>query len=170
MASRGIDWSKIDPATIDFVLGQAEKHLQAQFQSATASDARAITAASIFAGLAGVIITGVVGYVAISWDAPTFLGGMSLMLTMLAGAYFCFLAGRPVDFFVPGNQPVEWYSCLAAPLSQAKGVEIENYQSKIEDNEAALDIAATNLMKGMRLGGAAPIVGAAIYGVTWYFS
>jgi hypothetical protein len=158
------DWSGVKPEVIDFVLEQAEKHLQAQFSTATAADGRAVTAASILAGLAGLAVASVATAPQVAPEgAWSILAGAA---TVFCGAAFCFMAARPVDFYVPGNQPEQWATCLLDPLSESKGAEIDNYQDMINDNAASLERASGHLLDGLRLALSAPVVGSVVYLVT----
>ena len=157
-------WLSANPEVIDFVLLQAEKHLQAQFDTATASDGRAVTAASVLVGLAGLAVAGVATAPQIPPEGAWSI--LATAATMFCGAAFCFLAARPVDFYVPGNQPDQWASCALAPLSESKAKEIENYQEMIDDNASSLELGSKNLMQGLQLALAAPIVGAAVFAIT----
>ena len=164
MTSAETDWSIVKPEVIDFVLDQAEKHLQAQFSTATAADGRAVTAASILAGLAGLAAASVATAPDVSPEgAWAILAGAA---TAFCAAAFCLMAARPVDFFVPGNQPEQWATCLLDPLSASKGKEITNYQEMIDDNAASLERASNHLLDGLRLAFAAPVVGAVVFLVT----
>ena len=168
MSAEGADWSDAKPEVVDFVLSQAEKHLQAQFETATAADGRAVTAASILAGLAGLGIASLATSTDVTPEAAwSILAGS---VTMLAGASFCFLAARPVNFFVPGNQPEQWASCMHDALNESKGVEIENYQAMINDNADVLERASNHLIDGLKLALISPVVGISVYGITYLFS
>jgi len=158
-------WKDVDAKTIDFVFSQAEKILNAQFQSALSSDQRASSAASVFVGFSGVAIAAAVAF----WSKANLFqdlgGGLACGLMLLITSGFCFYAARPIDFEATGNQPENWYQCLGTPLSEAKGVEIENYQDSIEKNDIALGEAAKNLVWGYKFAFAAPVVGAMAYWV-----
>lgn len=160
MTMNRVEWGDVAPEVVDFIFYQAEKHLEAQFQSGIASDARAITAASILTGLSGVVFAGAVGLWVLSPIAAVQIASVTLGGMLLLAAHFCFSAAKPVDFYVPGNQPEEWYGCLKSPIHESKGVEVENYQEMISDNAVALDKAADHLLVGMRIAIFSPIAAA----------
>jgi len=151
MSTQDIDWETVDSDVTDFVFCQAERHLEAQLQCGIASDARAVTAASILAGLGGAVFAGSIGLLATGQVPELVPAGLTLGAMVLLAAYLCFLSARPVDFYAPGNQPAEWYGCLDLPLRVSKGCEIENYQEMIQENAAALKASADNLVAGMRM-------------------
>lgn len=164
MVLEEFSWSDASPDVIDFVLNQAEKHLQAQFSTATAADSRAVTAASILVGLAGVAVAGVASSAQITPEAGWAI--MAGATAMFCGSALCFMAARPVDFYVPGNQPEQWRACSLESLVVSKGKEIENYQSMIDDNATSLECASAFLVHGLKLALAAPIIGAAVFVLT----
>jgi hypothetical protein len=89
---------------------------------------------------------------------------------LLIAAYCFFHAAKPVDFYFPGNQPDEWYGCLSEPLLISKGVEIENYQSMIDDNATALERSATMLTRGINFAVLSPVGFFTVYAVTYWIS
>lgn len=163
MTLQDIEWKKVDSKVVDFVFHQAEKHLDAQLQSGIASDARAVSAASILVGLSGVIVAASLGYWVVKPEITILLSGLVSGFLFLLAAYQCFRAAKPIDFYFPGNQPNEWASCLSDPLKKSKGVEIENYQEMIAENHTALDRAADYLILGMRIAIATPFLSVLVY-------
>ena len=165
-----IEWNTVEPEVVDFVFYQAEKNLEAQLQAGIASDARAISAASILVGLSGVIIAASLGYWVAHPEISILLTGIVSGFFFLLAAYQCFRAAKPIDFYFPGNQPAEWYQCLGDPLNNSKGGEVENYQEMISENQTALDSAADFLINGMRLAIATPFISVLTYALTtWIF-
>lgn len=170
MNSEKPQWADVSIEVVDFVFYQAERHVDAQLQSGIASDARAISSASTLAPLAGIVLASSFGYWITNPSTPLLAAGIVLGVVLMLAAFFCFLAAKPIDFYFPGNQPSEWYGCLADSLSVSKGFEIENYQSMIEDNAAALDRAAKWLMRGINLAIASPLAFLVVYGITYWIS
>ncbi len=169
MDNEDIQWEGVSPDVVDFVFYQAERHIEAQLQSGIASDARAVSSASLLAPLAGLVLAGSFGYWIANPSTPLLAAGIVLGAVLLLAAFFCILAAKPIDFYFPGNQPAEWYGCLNEPLLESKGVEIENYQSMIEDNAAALAAAAKWLIRGISLAIASPLAFVIVYSAIYYW-
>lgn len=155
---QAIDWSLVKPDVIDFVFYQAEKYLDAQFQSGLAADSRAITATSIFVGLAAASSAGAGSLLLGGNDAGAYYAIGVLALGFGIASFLCFRAAEPVDFYPSGNQPKQWAHVTQEDLYTAKGGEIENYQEMISDNETAIDLSAKRLRNGVRTALASPLV------------
>lgn len=158
-----VDWSSVEPDVIDFVFYQSEKYLDAQFQSGVAADSRAITATSIFVGLAAASSAGAGSLIISSQQASAYLAAAFLAVGFSIAAFLCFRAAEPVDFYPAGNQPKQWIPVLGESLYVAKGGEIENYQEMISDNELALDRSARRLRRGVLAALASPAIALLIF-------
>jgi cation transporter-like permease len=167
MSFEEVDWSDMDPNVVDFVFYQAEKHLESQLQSGISSDSRAISAASILVGFSGVVLAGALALWVSSPNLSILVSCLVASILFLAASWFCFAAAKPIDFYFPGNQPVQWIACLNEPLSVSKGGEIENYQEMIEANEEVLETASKSLAYGMGIAISTPFVAVLAYIATY---
>lgn len=170
MADEDFDWSGVEPEVTDFVFLQAERYLESQLQSGLAADSRAITASSILVGLATAALTGAAGLILSNGSATAYLSAFVLGLGFSLAACMCFLAGKPINFFPPGNHPKQWYGALFEPLNNSKGAEIENYQEMIIDNETALDDSAKWLSRGIKVAILSPLAALVSFLVVIAFS
>lgn len=152
------DWATADPEMVRFIHEQAEIYLQAQFQSALASDSRATTLASIVASVSAAVFAGCIAL----WDkldTAALWGGMVtasiLLVAAIAGAW----AARPIDFYMPGTRPKKWYGFVAANRIEMLGYAAEDYQDDILANEEAMVWNQRAIKFGFFLILTAPIAG-----------
>ncbi|WP_165402800.1 hypothetical protein [Rhizobium leguminosarum] len=145
------------------VLHQGELFLQAQFESAIASDQRAMTMAAFFASVAAAIAAGAIAYWDKSSDVPILIAGLSGSSLMAVGACVCLWAARPVDFYFPGSHPSCWESVLNRPLNEVLWGEAQNYQDNIEKNAEFLETNGKMLSRGAMLSAASPLIAIAIW-------
>jgi hypothetical protein len=147
------------------VMRQGELYLQAQLQSALASDQRALTMAAFFGSVGTAVAAGAIAYWDRSSDWPTLLAGLVAALLMIVGACICLWAARPVNFYVPGNHPERWFKVIRKPLFDVMLGEAENYQEHIEANERHLTSAGRAIIGGASLALGAPVIAI----VLWVF-
>ena len=155
-------WDSVKPEMLDFVFEQADKHLAAQLTMGIASDARAISIASIFIGFSGVIVAATTGYWAAIPSCLVLAVGISIGVTLFIAALCCFWAARPVDFYYPGNQPDNWYDVLSSDLTESKAFEIENYDQIISENAKILATNAKWLAAGFIAASLSPVIGVVV--------
>jgi len=165
-----IKWSEVDPAVTNFVFYQAERYLDAQFQSGVAADSRAITASSISVILATGALSAAAGLWIAKQPPATYIATAVLGGLFLIATYLCFLAAKPVNFYPSGNHPRQWVPALDMPINDAKGAEIENYQEMIDDNATALDASASWLNRGVMAPIASPFVAIIVFALVTSFS
>lgn len=160
-----LEWDKVDPLVTEFVLSQAEKYLQTQISTSIAGDQRALTSASIFTTLGGAILAAAIAYWTSERDLAVLIAGVLSGSAAVFGSILCLYAARPVDFYFPGSTPEAWESCLREPLGTSKGIEVENYQERIDYNEDVLARNAKALWWGARVAASSPALGVAVWGV-----
>jgi len=159
-----LDWSDVSEDMARQILHQGEIHMAAQLQAALASDQRATTSASLFAGFATALLGAVLAYSkAHPSDSALFVGGVVSVAFLVMAAILCFLAARPVNFYWPGNNPVEWFEARDEPLAVALGGEAENYDPRIEANAQFMDNNAKLFMAGALSAVVAPVAGLIVW-------
>ena len=74
----------------------------------------------------------------------------------------------PVLFWMPGNDPSEWYGDIenAVPEHVALGQQLGHYDNHIKANDATLKRNSGYFKWGARLGICAPIIGLMMAGIT----
>jgi hypothetical protein len=139
-----------------------ESMLGAQVALATSADQRAAVLAAIFAAVA----TGIIGAVAsrTSTDGlflPLIVGGSIAAIAYLIGAGLCIFTVLPADFWVPGNDPKEWYDDIdqGTPLEVAVGQQAEHFSAHIAENNAVLVRNGSLFFWGAVIGISAPLIG-----------
>lgn len=157
------DWSDANESVVRQMLAQGEQMLVSQIQLAVNADQRAMTSASIFIGVAAALFAATLAYFATVGNVVLFVSGLSVSALMLCAAYLCFHAARPVDFWLPGNCPAEWWGVDEPDLVALMGAESENYQEKIEDNNGLLASNARWFSCGIQTAFVAPVVGVGIW-------
>lgn len=150
-------------AMAERVLQQGELFLQAQLDSALASDQRAMTTAAFFASVAAAITAGVIAYWDNSAEFAVLIAGLSGAMIMAIGACVCLWAARPVDFYFPGTHPACWEGVIHLPLNEVLWGEAQNYQDNIEKNAALLEKNGKVLYRGAMLAAASPLVAIALW-------
>lgn len=164
-----MDWSKVDEEMAREILRQGEIYLSKTLEISIASDQHAATLAGIFSASATAALA-VSAAVAISENSNGALvvSGLFVALTWLIGAMFCVSVVWPSKFQLPGNHPKNWWpdEVSRGSIVEAIGGESENYQERIEFNEAAIKRSAKRLKWGAAIGSAAPFVGLASYLIT----
>jgi hypothetical protein len=153
----------VDAEMASTVLRQGELYLQAQLQSAIASDQRAATMAAFFGSVGTAVAAVTIAYWDKSGDVPILISGLIAAALMAVGACICLWAARPVDFFFPGNHPASWENILGAPIADALHGEALNYQDHIEANAEFLEKNSKMVSKGAMISTAAPLAGIAIW-------
>jgi hypothetical protein len=163
-----IDWDGVKEPMARQILQQAETRLQAQLQAALASDARAMTVASVLITLATATTAAALAYWDKAGNLPILIGGLVAAAFMLAGAAFGVWAARPTDFYFPGNQPEKWIPIRKGNLIEALGGEAENQGQRIAINDELLVANAKALTRAALLAVAAPLAGVIAGAVTFY--
>jgi hypothetical protein len=155
------------------ILSQGEVHMQAQLDVAIAADQRATTASSLFASIAAATTAATLAYWDKSGDLPILIAGISGSAAMGIGAIITLRAANPVDFYLPGNHPRNWYDCRFEPIPAMLGAEAENYQYRIDRNRDVLLANAATFKQGTTLAVAAPLLALGVWVLTQvliYFS
>ena len=94
-----LDWAGVPEDMARRILDLGEKYLESQLQTALSADQRAVTSASIFAGIAAAILAVLVAVWSGDGDNISLLvAGLATAATMTVSAFFCWRAARPVDF------------------------------------------------------------------------
>lgn len=160
MADDEIIWSGVTEPMARQILAQGEAYLQAQLQSAIASDSRATSMSGLFVTLALAAVGAGLGYWQQIASVSPLLSGLTAGGLLTAAAALSAWAGRPIDFFYPGNEPRHWFGNRTGDLVQMLGGEAENYDKHIAINDRALGDSQIALRRAYKLGIAAPIAGA----------
>lgn len=167
--TKDVDWDGVPEAMVRQIFQQAETYLQAQLQIAIASDARAMTLAGFLVALATALVAASLAYWDKSNSLPVLVGGLAGAAPMVAGAFFAVWAARPLDFYLPGNEPEKWFSVRQENLSEVIGGEAQNYGDHIACNKALIEANASSLILATKCAVAAPVIGAAAWAVTYFF-
>lgn len=153
------------PEKIDLVrevFRSGEKYLDGQLQLATSADQRAAVLGGVYTA-AGTAVVGYLLAIFTSWQASLaiLVGGLLAAVLFVAGAALCICTCLPAGFYLPGNEPEQWYGDVdnGRDLAEVLGEEAENYQSKIADNRATLQRNARLYKWGAIAGIAAPVLG-----------
>jgi hypothetical protein len=104
----GLDWKRLvpnDPLILDEIIRQGEARLQAQLQSALASDARAGVMASIQGAAAAALFVAATGK---DFEPRLQLSAFVAAFVFTFGAFFAACALRPVAFGWVGSKPSDW--------------------------------------------------------------
>ena len=146
---------------------EGEAKLGAQVAIATSADQRATVLAGIYVAAATGVVAGLLA---------TSRGGIVLIVAaasaaaaFLIGALLCLKAPLPVIFWMPGNDPSQWYQDIeeSKPEHEALGEQLVHYDKHIKENEKTLQGNASYFSWGAKLGIAAPIIGALVGLLVW---
>ncbi len=165
-ADTGVDWTGVSEDMAREIKSQGERYIEGQLQIALASDQRAATMAGIFTAIATAAIAGGIAYWDKTGSAHVLSAGLAGGFWMMIGVGLCLWAARPVDFYIPGNHPEQWYESRLGNLAENLGGEAENYQTRITSNAARLVKMGRVLKGGAFLVCTAPIVATASFWLT----
>ncbi|WP_294122088.1 hypothetical protein [Sphingomonas sp.] len=162
MADEGVDWTGVSEPMVRQILAHGDMFLQAQLQSAIASDQRATTLAGMLATLSAAAFAAAVAL----WGKIS-VDGMAGLLTMaifqLIAALCSAWAARPIDFFIPGSRPEQWYHACKKDLVGMIGGAAEHAQFAIDENEVFMGGNQEALRAGLLLAVTSPLLGALIW-------
>jgi hypothetical protein len=138
-----------------------EAMLAAQVDLATSADQRAAVLAGIYAAVATGIIAGMATHGTFDHEHPLAIGAVVAIVAYLGGAALCIITALPASFWVPGNDPAEWYGDIekGTPLEVAVGEQAAYFSKHIRENNDFLDRNAKLFFIGAVLGVAAPLLG-----------
>ncbi|MEO5375989.1 MAG: hypothetical protein H7840_17325 [Alphaproteobacteria bacterium] len=170
MEPQAPDWKGVMLETAREILRQGELYLSAQLTTALAADQRAVRLAGLFSAATSGLLAG--GLALLTADSPVVeLGTAALVMgvTMLVGLWFAVKATRPVDFYVVGNHPRQWWTedDLHGPLSIALGQQGEHCQKAIDHNAEVLAGNGRSLRVALTLGLWTPVVGILTAAMAW---
>jgi hypothetical protein len=151
-----------EEAIARFVLTEGEMLLQAQMQSAIASDQRASTAANFLTAVAVAVFAGGLAL----WDKlarDEFAAFMVNAGFLLLGAIAAAWAARPIDFFFPGIRPEQWDGGTLDNLTEMLRGAAEEVQTAIDENEAFMAGNQTALRFSFALAIFGPVAGALVW-------
>jgi hypothetical protein len=146
-----------------------ESKLAAQVQIATSADQRATVLAGIYVAAS----TGVIGALATSsaiiGNLPLLVGGGITAGAFLVAAVLNIFGTLPVDFYVPGNDPHEWYPDIEADrdVGAAIGEQAAHFDDQIAKNNVVMKRNALFFRSGALIGICAPIIGLIAAGITY---
>lgn len=162
-----IDWLKIDASVVRSLFNQAEKRLDGQTDVALAADARALSILSLFFGVASALLA----YAILKFSergadplvASAFLSSFLLFVSCALIAY----SARPVNFYVSGTEPKNWFECLESPETVIIGGECGNYDEMIAENENIIAANERSLRRGIYTALTTPALAVATYLIFW---
>lgn len=157
MTSPAPDWTKVEENVVRTILDQAEKHLQAQLEAGIAADQRATTVATILIGVMTAILAA--SGTVFERNLPLAVGGFVTSTMMCVGMFLVMLSARPVDFYLPGSRPSNWWHVADSDLKVLLGGEAENYEEMIVENVNTTNINAKLLKFGLLTAVIAPFLG-----------
>jgi hypothetical protein len=159
-----LDWSKADLEMAKLILKQGEIHLDCQLRISLAADQRAMVTGGILAAFAASVIAASLNTWGATHNPDLLVLQLGLAVALLFGAVYSVRAARPVPFCHAGSEPLKWWDFRESEnLAQAIGGEAENYQFRIETNNAILKRNAKRFARGLHLALASPIIAVA----TW---
>jgi hypothetical protein len=167
-SDKDIDWLSVDEAVCREILAQGEKRLASQLSIALASDTRALTSAGIFFGVAVALCGFALNDIVNNKIAPLSVSALTAGALLFVSVWLLAYAARPVDFYVPGNEPKNWFLALELSLKELIGSETKHYDDMIAENENILrnnEIAVRNAFK---IALAAPIFALHAFGSLTY--
>lgn len=160
------NWKNAKPDLVKQIVQEGETYLQGQLTLATSADQRAAVLGGIFAASGTALIAALLATVSAgNVSAPLLAGGAVSAIMFVAAAGQCLRTVLPVGFYLPGNEPKNWYSDVenGVDIDDALAAEAENYQEKIVDNRDVLKRNGARFRIGAYVGITAPLMGAVIW-------
>jgi len=160
--------SEQDEATrlAETVLKQGELKLSSQLTIALAADVRATAFAGVFIALAAAAIGAGATILSISGAHWALISAAFVAAGFLLwSGFLCISVSKPVEFYVVGNQPDNWWNDNVdkKPLAECFRTEAANYQARITKNNAILAKNAEKIERALRLGWASPLIAAVVW-------
>lgn len=152
---------------VRFMLQQGELYLDGQLRLVVATQARALSFAGTFTGIATASAGASLGYLERVGQAPLVWAGVAVAVFMLIGALCCLHAAVVrSQLALPGGEP-ERLQRAAAQMSVLDFLrwQAENYQLGLDRNDRTITRYVRWLRIGAYTGALAPAVGA----VTWLY-
>src|SRR5437879_5752004 len=113
-----MDFSKIDDTFSREIIREGEAYLDGQLRIATSADQRASSLAGMFTAAATALLAATVALanpaLNVSGRVPLSFGAGAAALMFLAGAILCLSVVMPISFYLPGCEPGNWQSDVAA--------------------------------------------------------
>lgn len=155
---------KASEVVLNEILREAESRLDAQLTTAIASDTRAMT----FLGFLSAIVVAVIGSGLAVFATQPALAGVALLVGVgfSASAGFAFLAARPIDFEMVGNEPESWAFDIdqAKSLHESMAEQVAHYDTMIKSNRAAMAISSKHMARSANIAAATLAIGALLAG------
>jgi hypothetical protein len=163
-----MDFSKIKPDFRSEIIRGGELHLDGQLKVATSADLRASNLAGMFVAITTGLLAAVVALANsanISSKVPLLFGAGAAALLFLVAAVVCLRAVMPVGFWLPGNEPANWDTDVAAgkELHDCLDALADHIQDYIGENLTVLETNAWRFKLGAWVGAAAPFVGVIVW-------
>jgi hypothetical protein len=113
-----MDFSKIDDIFSREIIRGGEAYLDGMLRVATSADQRASSLAGMFTAGATALLAAAVALANPAWNVPNklalVLGAAATAIMFLIGAVTCLRTVMPVSFWLPGCEPHNWESDVAA--------------------------------------------------------
>ena len=160
------DWSPVERDMRLHIVQNAATYLDGQIGLATAADQRASTLAGVFAAAGTALIAAVVAFATTTITGLThpylmIMAALVCAFCFLVAGFLCMASALPVDMYLPGTQPEDWYGDVAAArkYDDCLASEAEIVQEKINDNRLIIKRNARLYKFGILLGIGAPVLG-----------
>jgi hypothetical protein len=139
-----MDFSKINDTFSKEIIRGGEAYLDGQLKIATSSDQRASSLAGVFTAAATALVAATVALTNPSWNVPgrvaLMIGAAAAAVMFLIGAVQCWRVLMPVNFWLPGCEPGNWETDVAAGknLHDCLGERADHIQEQITAIFAAI--------------------------------
>jgi hypothetical protein len=165
-----MDFSKIDDIFSREIIRGGEAYLDGQLKIATSADQRASSLAGVFTAAATALVAATVALTSPAWNVPgripLMIGAAAAAIMFLIGAIQCWRVIMPVSFWLPGCEPENWDSDVAAgkKLHDCFGERADHIQEQIGANLVVISRNARKFRWGAGFGITAPFVGILAWG------
>lgn len=162
-----MDLSGLDEKFSEAIIRDGQAYLDGQVRIATAADSRASGLAGIFTATATALTAGVVialfnpAWQTVAARVPITIGGAIAAVLFFFGAVLCIRAIMPVEFNLPGCEPMMWDDDIKAnkKLNECIGDRAEHINDQIKENNVVIARNAKLFKWGALSGIAAPFIG-----------
>ncbi len=136
-----LDWSQVEKDMRLHIVENAKTYIETQIGLATAADQRAAALAGAFTAAGTALIAGLIAFGTASVSSPEhkypiFIGGSVAAASFVLAGLLCVMAIMPVEVYLPGGQPQDWYDDIRAKVTYDACLEEEAtiLQDKISYN------------------------------------
>lgn len=163
------DWSDVKEDIVKEIIRQAEIHVTQQGAAAQSLEQRALSLST----MTNTAAVAVLAFLSTIWinnkaELPIVVAALATACCWFAAALMALRSASPQEFYLPGRSPSSWYQACSYSIHDCLGVIAEEMDRWIIVNEYRNIRAVNWLKRSLWTATAAPLVGAAVWLITYW--